>query len=169
MKIRQEQISDYPKIYDLVKNAFATAPQKDGDEQDYVNKLRESKNYIPGLSLVAEENGELIGYIMLTSTQIKSEQKTFTELLLSPLCVEFSHRNAGIGAKLVNESFRLAKAMGYSVIFVVGDPKYYSRFGFKCICEFGIINGGNIPEQFVMGCELVSNALKNKKGTIQIV
>ena len=169
MKIRQEQSADYAEIYDLVKNAFATAEVSDGDEQDYVNDLRKSDKYIPELALVAEENDTLIGHIMLTSTQIKCGEKIFTELLLSPLCVELSHRKTGVGAALVCESFRLAKEMGYLAVFVVGDPKYYTRFGFKCAVGFGIINEGDIPAQFVMAHELTADALKDKQGFVKIV
>ena len=169
MEIRQEKVSDYAAVYELVKTAFATASEKDGDEQDYVNELRKSERYIPELALVAEENGVLIGHIMLTQTRIKTQEETFTQLLLSPLCVEFSRRNTGVGAKLVHESFRRAKAMGYSAVFVVGEPKYYARFGFRRASEFGIMNDGNIPEPYVMVCELTEKALDRKNGTIQVV
>lgn len=54
MLIRQETNKDYGKVYDLVKLAFATAEHSDGDEQDLVNALRESDDFVPELSLVAE-------------------------------------------------------------------------------------------------------------------
>ena len=169
MKIRPEQEAEYPVIYELVKEAFASAPHADGDEQDYVNLLRSSKNYIPELALVAEENGELIGHIMFTTTKIIGGEDSYTELLLSPLCVLLPHRNRGIGAELVQEGFRRAKNIGYSAAFVVGDPKYYSRFGYKVVSEFGIRNDSEIPDMYVMGCELFPGALKNKQGSIRIV
>ena len=169
MKIRQEQTTDYAEIYELVKSAFATAEVTDGDEQDYVNNLRKSDKYLPELALVAEKDGRLIGHIMLTSTQINCAENTFTELLLSPLCVALSRRRTGVGAALVNKSFRLAKEMGYRAVFVVGDPQYYTRFGFKCVAEFGIVNEGDIPEQFVMAHELITGALQDKQGTVKIV
>lgn len=169
MIIRQEQTADYEAIYQLVKTAFETARVKDGDEQDYVNNLRKTPNYIPGLALVAEEKGLLIGHIMLTKMQIKGIGQIFEELLLSPVCVMLSHRNQGTGGSLIKESFRLAENMGYSAVFLCGDPAYYSRFGFRPTSDFGIVNHSDIPQKYVMCCELIPNALQNKSGVINIV
>lgn len=66
MNIRKEQPADYSEIYSVVKKAFDLAEYKDGTEQDMVNSLRKGSAYIPELSLVAEENGKIIGYIMFT-------------------------------------------------------------------------------------------------------
>ena len=60
MKIRQERISDYAEVYELVKISFAAASHSDGTEPDYLNELRNKDTFIPELSLVAEhENGEI--------------------------------------------------------------------------------------------------------------
>ena len=60
MTIRQATPEDFDAIYSLVKTAFQTAKVSDGDEQDFVLKLRKGR-YIPELELVAEEDGVLIG------------------------------------------------------------------------------------------------------------
>ena len=169
MLIRPETPADFPAIYDFVKTAFATADRCDGDEQDYVNKLRASDRYLPQLALVAEENGILIGHIMLTTMSIIDGNTTYTQLLLSPLCVALSHRKTGVGSQLVAESFRLARPMGYQAVFLVGNPAYYSRFGFRPVADFGIVNDSTIPDPYVMGCELVPNGLQGQQGSIQIV
>ena len=54
MTIRTEQQADYDSVYQVVKNAFKTAEQSDGNEQNLVNVLRQSSAFIPELSLVAE-------------------------------------------------------------------------------------------------------------------
>ena len=66
MTIRQAKPEDFDAIYSLVKTAFQTAKVSDGDEQDFVLKLRKG-HYIPELELVAEEDGVLIGHIMPVS------------------------------------------------------------------------------------------------------
>jgi predicted N-acetyltransferase YhbS len=169
MHIRQEKPEDYEEIYELVKIAFETAAVKDGDEQDYVVALRESSRYIPELALVAEEDGRLIGHIMLTETELVSAGTRFRELLLSPLCVALPYRKQGVGAALIKESFRLAGERGYSAVFLCGDPKYYMEYGFREAADFGIVNGGDLPQKYVMAYELFPEALKNKNGTIRIV
>ena len=169
MHIRPEREAEYSLLYDFVKEAFSTAPHVDGDEQDYVNKLRASEQYLPELALVAEENGNIIGHIMFTTMKIKGEKACFTALLLSPLSVALPWRRQGVGAALVWEGFRLAKEKEYPAVFVVGDPQYYLRFGFKEVSEFEILNDSDIPNMYVMGCELVPEGLKNKQGSIQVV
>lgn len=57
--------------------------------------------------------------------------------------------------------------MGYSSVFVVGDPAYYQKFGFKAAVGFGIKNKYNIPDEYVMACELVPGALDGVGGTIE--
>jgi predicted N-acetyltransferase YhbS len=77
----------------------------DGNEQDYVSKLRASDNYIPKLALVAEEKAKLVGHIMLTKTYVAASGSKVEALLLAPLSVASEHRKRGIGSKLVDQSF----------------------------------------------------------------
>jgi predicted N-acetyltransferase YhbS len=163
--IRQENPSEFQDIYYLVKVAFQTAKVADGNEQDYVNKLREGSNYIHELALVAEEDGRIVGHIMFTKTYINAVDSKFEALLLAPLSVALEYRNRGVGSKLVLESFELAKKLGYKAVFVVGDPAYYSRFGFKSIALFGIKHDPPIPDPYVMAYELAPGALFGVTGT----
>ncbi len=166
MIIRREKPEEFSAIYDLVKAAFQTARVSDGKEQDFVNQLRSSGNYIPELALVAEENGKLIGHIMLTKTYISNNGNSLETLLLAPVSVALEYRGRGIGSHLIKESFRLAKEQGYTSVVLVGDPAYYRRFGFKPLIDFGIKNINDIPDEYVMVCELVPDILHGINGTI---
>lgn len=166
MTIRPETPADLTEIYDLVKVAFETAQVSSGDEQNFVNRLRDGGNYIPGLALVAEEDGELIGHIMLTNTSIARDDGDFPTLLLGPISVLLEHRNKGVGSALIQESFRLARELGHQSAILVGNPAYYHRFGFKTTADFGIQNGNGIPDEYVMACELVPKALDGVCGTV---
>lgn len=104
MIIRKETEKDFNQIYDLVKVAFLTAKVSNGKEQDFVNQLRDSGNYIPELALVAEEDGKLIGHIMLTKTYINNTNK-YEALLLAPISIVLEYRNRGIGTMLIVSSF----------------------------------------------------------------
>ena len=169
MKIRQETEKDYEKIYELVKTAFQTAQVSNGKEQDLVNELRDSDKYIPQLALVAEDDSGLIGHSLMTKTFIADGDNKFEGLYLAPISVVLEKRKIGVGSKLMNESFRIAKELGYKAVFLVGDPAYYHRFGFKSLSSFGIKYKLEIPEANVMGCELVPNALTDVKGTIDCI
>ena len=123
--IKHEEEKDFNQIHHFIEDAFKTADISDGDEQNFVNTLRQSENYIPELALVAFDDNQLVGHIMLT--------KFATEkmLLLAPLTVDIHYRGQGIGTMLVKKAFELAKEMNYTSVIVLGAPSYYSRFGFK--------------------------------------
>ena len=166
MIVRPERPDEFPQIYDLVKVAFQTARVSNGKEQDFVNQLRTSGNYIPELALVAEEDGKLIGHIMLTKFYIVNSSNRFEILLLAPLSVVLEYRDQGVRSALVKESFKRARKTGYTSVILVGDPAYYRRFGFKTAADFGIKNKQHIPDENVMVCELVPDGLRGIHGTL---
>ncbi len=169
IKIRPENTGDFDEIYNLVKVAFQTAKVSDGDEQDYVIKLRNSGNYIPELALVAEINGKLIGHIMLTKLYIENLERKYDTLLVAPLSVVLEYRNMKIGSLLMEKALEAARNMGYQSAFLLGDPGYYSRFGFKQALDFGIQNKNNFPPEYVLACELIPNSLKGISGEINFL
>lgn len=165
MKIREESSEDFKDIYSLVKIAFKTAQVSNGKEQDFVDELRASKEkYIPELALVAEEDGRLVGHIMLTKMFITDGDARFEVLFLGPVSVVHEKRKQGIGTALITESVTRAKAMGFKGIFLVGDPDYYHRFGFRNSSDFHVSHEHGIPEKYVMALELFPGALKDVRG-----
>lgn len=160
MEIRKIKATEYHMVYDLIKTAFATAEVSNGAEQDFVNSLRESNRHLPELEFVCYEKGELIGHIMFTLQQYKTEEgKELAGLLLAPLCVKKEYRNIGVGSKLVRYGISEAKRLGYKAAFLVGNPDYYTRFGFKETGAYKIKNVSEIPNKFVLAYEIEAGAL----------
>lgn len=168
MIIRPEEKEEYSIICELVKIAFKTAKVSNGDEQNYVVRLREGANYIPELALVAEIDGRLVGHIMLTKTEIKYSSNNKEALLLAPLSVVLEYRNRGIGGELIKEAFKRARLMGYRAAFLVGDPAYYERFGFRSTADFKIRCDMDIPAEYVMAYEL-ENGYLEPNGIVRVV
>lgn len=168
LTIDTEKEKEFPEIYELVKVAFQTAKKADGDEQDYVNKLRKSNNSLPELALTIKVNTEIVGHIMLTKTSIKREKEILDALLLSPVCTKLEYRNKGLASSLIKHSLTKAMENGYKAVFLVGNPEFYGKFGFKSISNFGIKDTGDIPERYTMGLELEEGYLGIKGGTISI-
>lgn len=166
--IRQATMADYPAIYQLVETAFKTARVSDGTEQDFVENLRKSDNYLPELELVAEVEGVLVGHVMLTKQIIHTASGQRAALLLAPLCVAFDYRNQGIGGQLMTAVFERAVALSHDAVFLVGDPNYYKQYGFRHASELGITNDSEIPDEFILGMELVPDALKEVTGSLKI-
>lgn len=170
--IRTVTESDFSEIYDFVQKAFSTAEVSDGTEQDFVLELRKGA-YLPELELVMENESGIIGHIMFTEQKVdvtdeNGARSVFTGLLVAPLSVKLEYRGKGIGTALMREGFKRAVQKGYKAAFLVGNPEYYKRFGFKKTGCYGIVNKTEIPDKFVLGCEMVENALAGLTGSIKL-
>lgn len=169
MLIRQEQPKDYDEVYELVKMSFATSTNE--GEWDYLNEVRKKDTFIPELSLVAENDDEkLLGQIVLYKTDIIASDNVYTELLLSPISVHPDFFRRGIARAMMAEAFQIAKSMGFTSVFLCGEPDFYHRFGFKGSYEYGVFHIADKTKkaEWCMALELVPGALKDKKGTINI-
>lgn len=166
--VRQTTEADYPIVYNLIQIAFLTAEHRDGDEQDYAVGLRNSENYIPALDLVAELDGQLIGHIMFTKTYVtQPDGSRYNTLLVAPLSVLIEYRSSGVGSALMKEGLRIAATMGYETAFLIGDPNYYQRFGYK-LSHLYNINHDSLPAEYVMVKEIAPNALETISGIIRM-
>lgn len=154
--IREETPADYEKVYLLVKSAFALAEHADGNEQDLVNDLRKSESFIPSLSLVAEKDGVLAGYILFTKLRIGEE----TALALAPLAVLPDFQKQGIGSSLIKEGHKRAKEMGYRFSVVLGSEKYYPKFGYVPASRYGIEAPFPVPDENFMAINLKGESVK---------
>ena len=166
MIIRPERAGEFPVIRELVRSAFATARVADGNEHEFVDRLRAGENYIPELALVMERDGGLIAHIMLTKFAIAAAGESHDALLLAPVCVTIDQRNKGVGARLIGEALDRGRKLGYGAVIVLGDPEYYSRFGFRPSVLLGVRNCDGIEDRYAMALELVPGALDGVRGTI---
>lgn len=166
--VRQITEADYSTVYNLIKTAFETAEHRDGDEQDFAVNLRNGENYIPELDLVAEQNGELIGHIMFTKTFVtKPDGSRYNTLMVAPLAVLLEYRSFGVGSALMKEGLRIAQAMGYESAFLIGEPNYYQRFGYKLTRMYGI-NHESMPAEYLMVKEFTQGTLEGVTGMVNM-
>jgi len=164
MRIRLESPTDFPAIYALVKAAFETAPHADGDEQDFVDRLRAGSGYLPDLALVGEADGALVAHVMLTRLPQSGVLRPAELLMLAPVSVAPGAQRRGLGTAIVREVLARAAARGHVTAVVLGDPAYYRRFGFRTARDFGLRNGDDFPDENVMALELAPGALRGAKG-----
>lgn len=68
---------------------------------------------------------------------------------------------------LIHEGHRIARALGYQSVILIGHEKYYPRFGYEKTSNFGVSFPFEIPEENGMAVELVKDGLKNKKGMVK--
>lgn len=160
--IREETNKDFNEVHDIVKSAFKNAEHTDHNEHNLVNKLRNSDAFIKGLSLVAESDGKIIGHTMITKIKIGKH----TSLALAPLAVLPKYHGMGVGRKLILEGHKIAKDLGYSSVIILGDPNYYSCFGYVAASKWGIKAPFEVPDENFMAIELIGNGLKNVSGIV---
>lgn len=165
--IRQENIKDNNKVYDLIKEAFQDTIHSDKDEHNLVNRLRKSENYILELSLVALVNEEIVGHIMFTKLSIINKEEKYESLALAPLAVAPKYQKKGVGSRLIKEGLEIAKYLGYNSVVVLGSDEYYPSFGFKEAIKFEIKAPFEVPSKNFMAIELKENSLNGVSGTVQ--
>lgn len=162
MTIRQETAQDHASVYEVVKAAFAAAEESGGTEQDLVVKLRSSAAFVPELSLVAEEEGKIIGHILFTKAEVNGQ----TVLALAPLSVLPAYQRRGVGLALMAEGHRAAKELGFGFSVVLGHAGYYPKAGYRPAGRFGITAPFDVPEENFMAIQL-DPAAKAPRGTLR--
>ncbi|WP_343208696.1 N-acetyltransferase [Anaerolentibacter hominis] len=148
--IRREEEKDYIQIYEMVKNAFATAEHKSGTEQDLVTALRQSGRFIPELALVAEKDGMIVGYALFTRMKVGD----VPALTLAPLAVLPGYQRQGVGTRLIEEGHRIAAKLGFELSVLVGSEHYYPRMGYRPGRELGLTSSLDLPDQNFMAIDL---------------
>ncbi len=63
----------------------------------------------------------------------------FPALALAPVSVIPARQREGIGTALIERAVNRARSEGWAAIFVMGDPKYYERFGFNSEAAAGFV------------------------------
>ena len=83
---------------------------------------------------MAEIGGVPVGYCAFTTVSSKPDLDGLL-LGLGPLAVAPQHQNQGVGTALVEAGLSLCRENNARLIAVLGDPRYYARFGFKPASE----------------------------------
>lgn len=84
----------------------------------------------PILSLVAESDSVIVGHGAFSPMTSKGD-KTFQGYILAPLGIKPDYQKRGIGSEIIESGKRELIKKGVQLLFVYGDPRYYSRFGFS--------------------------------------
>lgn len=164
--IRQEVEKDYKLSKTVIEKAFKNEEHSDHKEQILVAKLRKSDVFVPELSLVAEINEKIVGHLMLTKLLIKDGEKKYESLALAPVSVLPAYQNKGIGSRLIHQSLKKSKEMGFKSVIVLGHDKYYPRFGFSPASKWGIKAPFDVPNESFMALELEDGSLERVTGTV---
>ena len=133
MVVRRERRSDFDPVRQTVQLAFGRV-----NEADLVERVRDSDHYVPELALVAERDGEIVGHVLVSYVELRRPESSLAILSLAPLSVRPDVQQRGVGVALVEQALAGAEARHEPVVVVLGNPRYYSRFGFEPARPHGI-------------------------------
>ena len=123
LTIRDSKPEELSAIIALNDLAFGQA-----DEGRIVESLHEEGDSL--LSLVAEQDGKLVGHIQFFTIEVIAPSPArFAGL--GPISVAPELQKTGIGGSLIRTGLDQLKATGIQRVFVLGDKDYYPRFGFS--------------------------------------
>jgi len=129
LQVRKAFESDKQAISDVVLAAFGDVH---GQEiADLITDLLADPSAQPLLSLVATTNENVVGYILFTNARIKHSQRIVSTAILAPLSVHPEYQKQGIGGRLIREGLKRLKAAGVELVFLLGHPGYYPKYGFS--------------------------------------
>jgi putative acetyltransferase len=125
MEIRESDGSDYEKIMEINRAAF-----RSDEEAKLVSDLFQDQTAMPLLSLVAILNNKAVGHILFTKCRLEPKANV-SAVILAPLSVLPAHQRTGLGGSLIRSGLKILENRGIDLVFVLGHPSYYPRFGFK--------------------------------------
>ena len=125
--IRREERADHAAVARIVAAAFG---------QDAETKIVEAVRGTPSevLSLVADEDDVLAAHVLFSTVTLDDPRRACA---LGPVAVDPPRQSKRIGDALIRAGIAQLRTDGWQLVFVLGNPKYYSRFGFALAAPHG--------------------------------
>jgi putative acetyltransferase len=140
--VRKQQADDYEAIRYVYAEAFrrprfrrAQSPGSVPPEVGLFEALCEAGDTIPELSFTALTDGGVVGHVTASQATVATEPV----VAVGPIGVLPDHQGTGIGSALMDALLAAADAADVPLIVLLGDPEYYSRFGFRPAKELGVV------------------------------
>jgi putative acetyltransferase len=151
IEIHPETARDVDDVRDVNIDAFRDHPISRQTEHLIVDALRDSGAL--EVSLVAVSGGRTVGHIAFSKAAVGDSESGW--FLLGPVAVLTSSQGRGIGSALVESGLAELRARQASGCVLVGDPGYYSRFGFSTFPDLAY---EGVPHEYVLGLPLADAA-----------
>lgn len=132
MIVREERTGEEGVVGEVVEAAFGSPSGVHLLLQD----LRRSVAWLD-LSFVAEEDDEVVAHVAYSRAWLDDPTRLIEVLVLSPMSVRPDRQRQGIGLQLIRDSLATLGDRREPVVFLEGDPSYYSRAGFRAGASFG--------------------------------
>ncbi|UCH46528.1 MAG: N-acetyltransferase [Betaproteobacteria bacterium] len=129
VNVRKTSEADRQAVVDVIVAAFGDA---EGHViAELVSQLLADPSAQPLVSLVATVNDRVVGYVLYTNVRVEDSMQSVCASILAPLAVHPEYQSSGIGGRLITDGLKLLKETGVELVFVLGHPGYYPKYGFS--------------------------------------
>ncbi len=170
MPVSIRSATDTDRVELLAVHMSAFGKEQGPEIVELVSGLLADATATPRFSLVAEIGGRVVGHVLFTAVRLQGSRNSFSAQILAPLAVSKEHQGEGIGGSLISEGLKQLAASGVELVFVLGHPHYYRKFGFRPAGVLGYEAPYPIPiehEDAWMVRELKAGVLGSARGRIQ--
>jgi putative acetyltransferase len=163
MQFRESNAAETDEALRIHRLAFGRE-----DEAELVAALLRDPSAQPSLSLFADAQDEHVGHALFTALRLVGSSSPANCAILAPLAVLPARQGAGAGRGLIEHGCKLLARRGVQLVFVLGDPRYYTRCGFRPAVPLGLHAPYTIePEEAWMVRALCPGVLGTLHGTVQ--
>ncbi|MCB1319666.1 MAG: N-acetyltransferase [Leptospiraceae bacterium] len=144
------------------------------EEAELTIAMLHDDSAIPRVSLIAMDKDVPVGHILFTRVFIEYDTGGESETLahiLAPMAVLPEYQKLGIGGKLIEAGITELHRLKSKLVFVLGHPDYYPRYGFiPDAAAYGYKTPFAIPPEAApawMYRAIANNATKAASGTVR--
>lgn len=162
--VRNELKNEYRVVEELTRETFWNLYTPGCNEHYLAHVLRDHKDFIPELDLVAEVDGKIVGNVMYTKAKLVDEDSNEKVVLtFGPISVLPEYQRNGVGKTLLERSFEKAVELGYDAIVIFGHPGNYVSRGFKSCRKYNICVGDDCYPTAMLVKELKPDVFDGRK------
>lgn len=143
MEIRETTEVDLKDILFIEQAAFNSHK-----EANLTKNLLSDHTAEPRISLIATVQNKPAGHILFTKGQLSTTPDIKVSILV-PLAVVPKFQRQDVGGSLIRRGVQLLSKAKVGLVFVIGWPDYYPRFGFIPAIKLGFEPPFPIPEKDV--------------------
>ena len=122
--VRPAEAGDAAAIRQVHLRAFPTS-----SEAELVERLERDGDSV--ISLVALDGDRLVGNVVLSRMSVEADGRSLYALGLAPVAVLPERQGQGVGSRLIGAGIDQARSCGAEILFLLGEPDFYGRFGFS--------------------------------------
>jgi predicted N-acetyltransferase YhbS len=138
------------------------------EEANLVRELLQDDTAKPTLSLLAFDDGAPVGHILFT--RVTLEETDAAAVILAPMAVLPAAQGKRVGGRLIRVGLELLGEDGVELVFVLGHPGYYPRYGFRPAGALGYAAPYPIPLEHAgawMVQELIPGVINRTAGKVR--